>query len=251
VVILAVPAATLAARKKRKLELMTESKQRASRQDYAVLWDVDGVLIDSAEQHRKAWQQLAEENGLVYSDERFWATFGRRNADVIPSMFGAGYPPDTVARLAERKEELYRQLLSAEVEPLPGATQLMAALHVAGYRQALGSSAPRENIALVIRLLGIAPYLDGSVSGEEVARGKPAPDIYLAAAKQIRVAPVHCLVIEDAVAGIEAAHAASMRCLAVRRRGVPDAAGLELADYLVTTLAQADVALVDHLLLET
>jgi beta-phosphoglucomutase len=229
---------------------MTQSKQGASRQDYAVLWDVDGVLIDSAEQHRKSWQLLAEENGFAYSDERFWATFGRRNADVIPSMFGTGYPPEMVARLADRKEELYRQLLSAEAEPLPGATELMAALHVAGYRQALGSSAPRENIVLVIRLLGIGSYLDGSVSGEEVAEGKPAPDIYLAAAKQVGVAPDHCLVIEDAVAGIEAAHAASMRCLAVRRRGVPDAAGLALADYLVTTLADADVALVDHLLLD-
>jgi beta-phosphoglucomutase len=98
-------------------------------------------------------------------------------------------------------------------------------------------------------LLGIGSYLDGSVSGEEVAEGKPAPDIYLAAAKQVRVPPGHCLVIEDAVAGIEAAHAASMRCLAVRRRGVPDAAGLELADHLVTTLAEASVALVDRLLL--
>jgi beta-phosphoglucomutase len=154
-----------------------------------------------------------------------------------------------VARLADRKEELYRQLLSAEAESLPGATELMAALHVAGYRQALGSSAPRENIVLVIRLLGIGSYLDGSVSGEEVAEGKPAPDIYLASARQVGVAPDHCLVIEDAVAGIEAAHAASMRCLAVRRRGVPDAAGLALADYLVTTLADVDVALVDHLLL--
>jgi beta-phosphoglucomutase len=229
---------------------MTESKQRALRQDYAVLWDIDGVLIDSAEQHRKSWQQLAEENGFAYSDERFWATFGRRNADVIPRMFGGRYPPDTVARLGERKEELYRRLLAAEAEPLPGAIELLSALHAAGYRQALGSSAPRENIALVIRLLGIGSYLDGSVSGEEVAEGKPAPDIYLAAAKQVRVPPSHCLVIEDAVAGIEAAHAASMRCLAVRRRGVPDAAGLELADHLVTTLAEASVALVDRLLLE-
>jgi beta-phosphoglucomutase len=229
---------------------MTQPEQQPGRRDYAVLWDVDGVLIDSAEQHRHSWQLLAEENGLPYSDERFWATFGMRNADVIPALFGGHYPPDTLARLAERKEELFRQLLSVEAEPLPGARELLQALHVAGYRQALGSSAPRENIALVIRLLGIDSYLEGSVSGEEVAQGKPAPDIYLAAAKQVGVAPNHCLVIEDAVAGIEAAHAALMRCLAVRRRGMPDAAGLELADRLVTTLTQADVALVDRLLLE-
>jgi beta-phosphoglucomutase len=218
------------------------------RREYAVLWDVDGVIIDSGEQHRESWQTLARENGLNYSDERYWASFGRRNADVIPYLFGIAPPGHELARLADRKEEIYRQLLAAEAQPLPGAWELMDALHRAGYHQALGSSAPTANIDLVVKLLGIGPFLDGAVSGEEVHHGKPAPDIYLAAAERTTVVPTHCLVIEDAVAGIEAAHAAAMTALAVRRAGVADPPGLRQADYIVTSLTEVDVPLVDRLL---
>ncbi len=214
-----------------------------------MLWDVDGVIIDSAEQHRQSWQRLAEENGFAYSDERFWETFGMRNADVIPALFGTTLPVERVVGLAERKEEIYRELVAVQAMPLPGARELLAALRTAGYRQALGSSAPRKNIELVVKLLDIGRYLDGIVSGEEVARGKPAPDIYLAAAQRVAIVPSHSLVIEDAVAGIDAAHAASMRCLAVRRPGVADAPGLIRADYLASSLAQVSVAQVDNLLL--
>src|SRR5258707_8866739 len=79
-----------------------------------VLWDLDGVLIDSAEQHRASWRQLAEEQGFPYSDASFWAHFGRRNADVIPAMFGVAGPPERIAALADRKEEIYRALLAKE-----------------------------------------------------------------------------------------------------------------------------------------
>src|SRR5262249_30741176 len=103
----------------RSLEV-SEAMQR-QRREYAVLWDVDGVIIDSGEQHRQSWQVLARENGLDYSDERFWASFGRRNADVIPYLFRVTPPPDELARLADRKEEIYRQLLEIEAQPLPGA----------------------------------------------------------------------------------------------------------------------------------
>jgi HAD superfamily hydrolase (TIGR01509 family) len=215
---------------------------------YAVIWDVDGVLIDSAEQHRLAWKQLAEENGFPYTDEAFWAGFGRRNSDVIPLMYGVSGPPERVAALGARKEAIYRELLARSAGPLPGAVELLAGLHTAGYAQALGSSAPPENIALVVRLLGIEAYVGALVSGEEVAHGKPAPDIFVTAAGKLGVAPGRCLVVEDAPAGVTAAHAGGMRALAVRRAGVADAPGLERADALVTTLAEANVALVDRLL---
>lgn len=220
----------------------------SNRGAYAVLWDVDGVVIDSAEQHRRAWEQLAAENGLPYSDAAFWASFGRRNADVIPTMFGVEGPPERIAALADRKEALYRALVAEQGRALPGAVELMAALHAVGYRQALASSAPRENIRLIVDLLGLAPYLQATVSGESVARGKPAPDIFLAAAQAVDVVPSHCLVIEDAPAGVQAAHAAGMKCLAVRRAGQADAPGLDAADALVSSLTEASVALVDRLL---
>ena len=215
---------------------------------YGVLWDIDGVILDSAEQHRLAWRQLAEENGFPYSDEAFWAGFGRRNSDVIPAMFGVAGSPERVAALGERKETIYRALLAEQAVALPGARELMAALRAAGYRQALGSSAPAENIRTIITLLDLGAWLDGYVSGESVAHGKPAPDIFLACAERLGVAPGRCLVIEDAPAGIEAAHAGGMRCLAVRRAGQADPPGLEAADAIVTSLVEASPALVDGML---
>jgi beta-phosphoglucomutase len=213
-----------------------------------VLWDVDGVLIDSGEQHRRAWEQLAREEDLPYSDAAFWATFGLRNSDIFPRMFGVSGPPERIVALGDRKEAIYRDLLKQEAVALPGAKELLAALHAAGYRQALGSSAPPANLEVIIQLLGIAPYLDAVVSGEQVARGKPAPDIFLAGAERLGITPAHCLVIEDAPAGVAAAHAGGMRCLAVRRAGQPDAPGLEAADALVDSLEHASFALVDRLL---
>ena len=220
----------------------------ANRSEYAVIWDVDGVLIDSGEQHRRAWEQLAREEGLLYSDAAFWATFGMRNADIFPRMFGVSGPPERIIALGDRKEAIYRALLAQDAAPLPGAKELLAALHAAGYRQALGSSAPPANLEAIISLLGIASFLNAIVSGEQVARGKPAPDIFLTAAERLNIPPTRCLVIEDAPAGVAAAHAGGMRCLAVRRAGQPDAPGLDAADALVDSLTEASVALVDRLL---
>ena len=213
-----------------------------------VLWDVDGVIIDSAEQHRAAWEELARLEGLPYSDEAFWPTFGMRNADVVPRLYQVEGPPERVAALGERKEAIYRELLTQEAKALPGAKELMAGLHAAGYRQALGSSAPERNIALIVELLGLGQWLEATVSGESVAHGKPAPDIFLAGAERLGVAPERCLVIEDAVAGVQAAHAGGMRCLAVRRAGQPDAPGLDAAEYVADSLTDVDLALVDRLL---
>lgn len=224
---------------------MAESVNRG---EYAVLWDVDGVLIDSGEQHRRAWERLAREEGLPYSDDAFWATFGMRNTDILPRMFGIAGPPGRIAALGDRKEAIYRALLAEDAVALPGAREMLMALHAAGYRQALGSSAPPANLEAIISLLEIAPLLDAVVSGEQVAHGKPAPDIFLAGAERLGVSPAHCLVIEDAPAGVAAAHAGGMRCLAVRRAGHPDAPGLDAADALVDSLTHASVALVDRLL---
>jgi beta-phosphoglucomutase len=219
-----------------------------SRIRVCVIWDVDGVIIDSAAQHLRAWRQLAEENGLPFTDEAFWATFGMRNADIIPRMFGIEGPPERMAALGDRKEALYREFLAREAAALPGAKELMATLHAAGYRQALGSSAPPANIETIVQLLGLGGWLEATVSGEEVARGKPAPDIFLRAAERLGIAPARCLVIEDAPAGVAAAHAGGMRCIAVRRAGVPDAPGLEAADLVADSLRDVDVTLVDRLL---
>ncbi len=211
---------------------------------HAVIWDLDGVIIDSAEAHRQAWQRLAQEEGIQLSDADFWATFGKRNDDIIPVICGP-QPLERVQALANRKEAYFRELIRKTAAPLPGSIELLRGLHEAGFLQALASSAPIENIQLISEVLGLRQYLTALVSGETVARGKPAPDIFLKAAKELGIDPGQCLVIEDAVAGVQAAHAAGMRRIAVA--GNRDIPGLREAELMVKSLTEVDVARVRSL----
>ena len=210
----------------------------------AVIWDLDGVIIDSADEHRRAWQRLAREEGIKFTDEDFWATFGKRNDDIIAILWGP-LSPEQVQLLRDRKEIYFRELIRQTAAPLPGSMELMRSLHEAGYLQALASSAPIENIQLISEVLGLERYLTALVSGETVPHGKPAPDIFLNAAQELHIEPSRSLVIEDAVAGVEAAHAAGMRCIAVA--GNRDLPGLRKAELMVKTLLEVDVKRVQTL----
>ncbi len=201
----------------------------------AIIWDLDGVIIDSSEQHRRSWQKLAAETGVSFTDEDFWRTFGRNNATIIPMFWGSQLSPEQIAALADRKEAYYRELLKEHLHALPGALELMQAARAAGLKQSLASSTPMENIAVISAGLGLPRWLDAIVSGDRLPRGKPAPDIFLLAAERLGVAPARCLVIEDAPAGVEAAKAAGMRCLAVTNSH--PAASLAAADRVVKSLA--------------
>ena len=210
----------------------------------AVIWDLDGVIIDSADEHRRAWQRLAHEEGRVMTDADFWATFGMRNDDIFASLWG-NLPPEQVKALSDRKEMYFRELIRESAMPLPGSIELMRELHDTGFAQALASSTPVENIQLISDVLGLNRYLSVLVSGETVARGKPAPDIFLKAAAELHMHPTVCLVIEDAVAGVEAAHAAGMRCIAVA--GNRDLPGLRKAELMVKDLTEVDVERIQQL----
>jgi beta-phosphoglucomutase len=205
----------------------------------AVIWDLDGVIIDSADEHRHAWQRLAREEGVTMSDADFWATFGKRNDDIFASIWG-NLSAEKAKALADLKEMYFREFIRDTATPLPGAMELMRGLHEAGFRQALASSTPIENIQLISDLLGLKDYLSVIVSSERVARGKPAPDVFLTAASELGVEPANCLVIEDAVAGVEAAHAGGMRCISVA--GNRDLSGLRQAELMVKDLTEVDVA---------
>ena len=210
----------------------------------AVIWDLDGVIIDSADEHRRAWQRLAREEGVPFTDADFWATFGKRNDAILAEKWG----PLSAAEaqiLADRKEAYFRELIRETVAPLPGAMELMRELHEAKYAQALASSTPIENIQLISDALGLERYLSVLVSGETVLHGKPAPDIFLKAASKLGIPPQLCLVIEDAVAGVEAAHAAGMRCISVA--GERDLPGLRKAELMVKTLKEVGLAQIEAL----
>jgi len=210
----------------------------------AIIWDLDGVIIDSAEEHRLAWHRMAREEGLPLTDEQFYATFGMRNDKIIPLLWGS-MSDERVKELADRKETYFREFVREKVGPLPGAIELLSALHDAGYKQALASSAPLKNIEVISDALGLERYLSALVSGETVPHGKPAPDVFLKAAAELGEEPDVCLVFEDAVAGVEAAHAGGMRCIAVA--GERDQMGLRAAELMVRDLTQVTVETIREL----
>jgi beta-phosphoglucomutase len=218
--------------------------------DLAVIWDVDGTLVDTAELHFAAWTSLAAEVGKPFTRADFTATFGRRNPEIIHQVFGTHYTDAEIADLGFRKEEFYRAAARQGVELLPGARSLLDGLNAAGFRQAIGSSAPRENLDLILALTASRRFFDAIVSAEDTQRGKPDPQVFQVAAQKLGVNAAHCLVMEDAVAGVEAAKAGGMKCVAVRFVGHhPEAALAEAgADLVVSSLEAVSVATVRRLL---
>ena len=211
---------------------------------YGVIFDMDGVLVDSYAAHLESWQRLADELGAAITEGQFAATFGRTSREIIRELF-AITESETVARYDARKEALYRDIIRGHVPVMAGAIALVTALHATGFRLAVGSSGPPENIALVCEDCGLDAMLVGSVSGADVTHGKPDPEVFLLAAERIGVAPASCVVIEDAPAGVEAAVRAGMRCIALA--GTVEPKRLGQADLVVARLDEIEAATVRRL----
>ena len=199
-----------------------------------VIFDMDGVLVDSAQPHFRSWQLLAEENGATVTEEQFKSTFGQQNDDIIPLIFGE-VSPQRLRRLADRKEELYRGLIRAQAPIVDGAPDLVRSLHDAGVALAVGSSGPLANIELVLDAMGVADLMSAIVSGDEVTRGKPHPQVFSLACTKLRIEPSYCVVIEDAPAGVRAARAAGAHVVAVLMYHPAEA--FDGADCVVNRLA--------------
>ena len=182
----------------------------------AVLWDMDGVLVDSAEYHYAAWREALAREGVDLSYDAFRATFGQRNDTILRYLLGPDLPDSEVARIGDLKESLYRELVQTRgITPLSGVLDWLACLRDQGWRQAIASAAPRANVDAIVRALGIAHYFGAITSSEDVTRGKPDPQVYLIAAQRLGVPPARCVVVEDAPAGVEGARRAGMRCIGV------------------------------------
>ena len=203
----------------------------------AILWDLDGVLVDTACFHYQAWRQLLSELGLTLSEEEFRRTFGLRNDLIFRGLLGE-VPEEEMDRLSERKETLFRQFAAGRVSPLPGAVELVRRARERGLRMALVTSTPRANIDLVLVGAGLSGAFDTIVTAEDVSRGKPDPEGFLLAARRLGVAPEGCLVIEDAPGGIEGARRAGMRSLAVTTTHARE--DLAAADAVVDSLSGAE-----------
>lgn len=183
----------------------------------AVLWDMDGTLIDSGEYHWLSWQDVLAAEGRPITRDEFIATFGQRNDTILRGWFGADLSDAEVMRISDVKEARYRDLVRERgIDLLPGVRHWIERLHAGGWKQAVASSAPLENIRTILDVLGIEAFFEGLVSAENVQRGKPDPQVFLLAAEGLHVPPERCVVVEDAPAGLEAGRRAGMRTIGVR-----------------------------------
>jgi beta-phosphoglucomutase len=184
----------------------------------AVLWDLDGTLVDSEECHWIAWRETMAGEGVTISYEQFLASFGLKNDTILNRWLPGGASAETIGRIGDAKEAEYRRLAVARgLTPLPGATEWISRLRADGWRQAIASSAPRENVEVMLRALGLRDYFDAVTSAEDVTAGKPDPQVFLAAASRLQLPAARCVVVEDAAAGVEAARRAGMRSVGVSR----------------------------------
>jgi len=186
----------------------------------AVLWDMDGTLVDSEEFHWLSWRDTMAAEGIPITRDQFVLTFGQRNDSILPRWLGAEAAADRMQRVGDAKEELYRRLVrESGLAPLPGAAEWVRRLQQENWRQAVASSAPRANLDVVLEVIGLRACFQAIVSAEDVTAGKPDPQVFLTAASRLGAPPSQCVVVEDAAAGVEAARRAGMRNIGVSRKG--------------------------------
>ena len=211
----------------------------------AVVFDLDGLLLDSEEVWDAVREDYVRERGGRYDAEVQRALMGMSSVEwsrYLHEHAGVSDEPDEI------DAEVVRRMLAAYREHLPlvpGAVESVERL-AARYPLGLASSSNRPLIAEVLDLSGLAPYFRATVSSEEVAHGKPAPDVYLEAARRLGAAPERCAAIEDSHAGIRSAHAAGMRVVAIPNASYPpDAEALARADVVLDSLAEVDAEAID------
>jgi beta-phosphoglucomutase len=202
----------------------------------AVIFDLDGVLVDTGLFHKQSWYDLAEREGFQMTDRIFYATFGMQNYQIIPMLVGGELPSEEIDRMSDWKERRYRELIAGKLQLLPGVKMLIDDLKNNGFLLAVGTSAPKENLDFMLDNTSLHNSFDACVTGEEVTNGKPAPETFLKAAQKLAVAASNCVVVEDAIHGVQAGKAARMAVVAVTTTRTK--AELTEADMIVDSLAE-------------
>ena len=210
----------------------------------AVIWDMDGVLVDTGEYHYQAWRDILAQYQIPFSRETFAAEFGTNNKSLVRKLFRETFTTELYQKISNEKEQDFRHRIQGKIQLLPGVRPLLDRLADAGIPQAVGSSAPQENIDAIVDSLGLRRYFQALVSAADMP-GKPDPLVFLTAARALQAPPNRCLVIEDALAGVEAARRAGMKCLAITTTNPADK--LAAADRVVeefTSVTVADLVMV-------
>jgi HAD superfamily hydrolase (TIGR01509 family) len=181
-----------------------------------VVFDLDGTIVDNMALHAEAFATFMARHGLPPLDPTQRARLdGKRNSDIFPDLFGRALPAEVLRAYAAEKEALYREISRGRLQPTAGLERLLGVLLARRIPMAIATSGPAENVRHTLAETALAQRLAVVIRGDEVPRGKPHPDIFLAAAERIGVRPPDCLAFEDAPSGVTAARAAGMRCVAL------------------------------------
>ncbi len=182
---------------------------------HAVLFDLDGLMADSEPHSLASWRAVLAARGVTLEQAVINQMFGQRLIETAHLLVERYRLPDSPAALAQEKEAYQVDHLKGRIRPMPGLFELVEDIERLGLQKAVASSGVRRYVTAVLDEIGLAGRFEAVIAGDDVAKGKPAPDIFLAAARALGVDPRDCLVLEDAPAGVQAAHAAGMRCIAV------------------------------------
>jgi beta-phosphoglucomutase len=214
----------------------------------AVIFDVDGVLVDSYQAHYEGWVKAGKEWGFSITEEQFVKTFGRTSREVIVDTFGMTWLSDEeIKQLDAQKEALYREIVAESFPAMDGAEELLDALHRAGFALAVGSSGPPPNVDVVLDYLRRRHLFGAIITGIDVTRGKPDPQVFLLGAERLDIPPKQCVVIEDAPAGVAAAKNAGMKSIGFVSTG-RSTDELRGADKIIRSLRELSPDGIRHLL---
>jgi HAD superfamily hydrolase (TIGR01509 family) len=186
----------------------------------AILFDLDGLMVDSEPHSLASWQAVLAERGVKLDQLTIESILGLRIDATARTLIDKYHLSDTEASLADAKTEYQIVHLDGNVKPMPGLIELLDEIDRRGLLKAIASSGIRRYVDAVLRVNGLLERFSVIITGDQVAHGKPAPDVFLAAAQALNVAPQYCLVLEDAPAGVQAAKAAGMTCIAVPDHGM-------------------------------
>ncbi len=183
--------------------------------NYCVIFDMDGVLADTGPIHFESWVKLTAEIGVEFTRDMFEQTFGQQSPTITRKLVGPEEDNNLVEKWANLKEQYYRKMIKDKLTPLPGVIKIINDLKSEGFKLAVGSSGPPENVDLLLTKIKIKENFNVVITAAEVKKGKPEPDVFLMAANYLNINPRNCIVIEDAPVGIEAAKRAGMQSVAL------------------------------------
>jgi beta-phosphoglucomutase len=202
-----------------------------------VIFDMDGVLIDTFQTHLGAWQEVAADYGLTVDADAFRPLFGRKGKTILQVLWPHHFNDEQGTIFDDRKQAAFRARLAKHFPEMDGAGELIKSLHDAGFRLAIGSSGSPENVAMVKSLITHGDLIDATVSANDVTEGKPNPQVFQVAAKRLGLDPGQTAVIEDALPGLEAARRAGAAAVAKTGTESPEALASH-ADLVVQSLRE-------------